>query len=175
MDLEIEKTNPTIERLYETHYRALLAHLTRLVAEPMAAEDLCQETFLKALRAWDEQPQILNAQAWLYRIATNTAYDYLRRRKRLQFTPLSATPEAISPAESMETRLHEQEPVQRVLAQLPPEARHLLLLTSYAGHSAGELAAMLDCSAAAVRLRLFRARERFRRIYLSSSAPGGLQ
>ena len=168
-----EQPNPTIEALYETHHRALLAHLVRLVADPMAAEDLCQETFLKALRAWSEQPPIVNAQAWLYRIATNTAYDYLRRRKRIQFTSLSATPEMVGSGESMESRMHEQEPVQRVLAQMPPEARRLLVLASFAGHSADELATALDCSAAAVRLRLFRARERFRRIYLQASVSRG--
>src|SRR5581483_6847706 len=94
-----------IEKMYTAHQQALLAHLTRLLGDRMAAEDLCQETFLKVLRSWSNQAEIANAGAWLYRIATNTAYDYLRRRKRIQFTPLSEVPHALG-AESMEARLH---------------------------------------------------------------------
>ena len=129
---------------------------------------LCHETFLKAFRSWDQQTELVNGNAWLRRIATNTAYDYLRRRRRIHFTPLD---EAIQPpngAHSMESRLHEQEPVRRVLAQLSPQARRLLLYTS-AGHSTGELAAALECSDTAVRLRLFRARRQFRQAYRALS------
>jgi RNA polymerase sigma-70 factor (ECF subfamily) len=158
-----------IEQLYQAHYRALLTHLTRLVGDHMAAEDLCQETFTKALRGWGTQPQIINQAAWLYRIATNTAYDHLRRRRRIHFAPLYEGDEAPECAESMEARLDAQEPVQRALAQLPPEARRLLVLTSYLGHSTHELATALACSDAAVRLRLFRARERFRKAYLQGA------
>lgn len=158
-----------IEQMYTAHHQALVAYLTRLLGDRMAAEDLCQETFLKVLRSWNNQAEIANAGAWLYRIATNTAYDYMRRRKRIQFTPLSDLSPALG-TESMETRLHEQEPVQRVLAQLPAESRRLLVLASCAGHNTREIAAALDCSDSAVRLRLFRARARFRKIYLKQSA-----
>jgi RNA polymerase sigma-70 factor (ECF subfamily) len=152
-----------IDALYRAQYRPLLAHLQRLVGDVSAAEDLCHETFLKALRAWDQQAEILNADAWLRRIATNAAYDYLRRCRRIQFAPLD---EAALPASaaSMESRLHDQEPVWRVLAQLSPPARRLLLCAN-AGHSTEELAAALHCSDTAVRLRLFRARQQFRRAY----------
>ena len=153
-----------IEQLYQAHYSALLAHLARLIGDQMQAEDLCQETFLKALRAWDQQDVITNQLAWLYRIATNTAYDHLRRRQRLHFTPLYEH-DAPPDADSMERRVDVQEPVRRVLAMLPAESRQLLL-SSYAGHSTQELAAALSCSDTAVRLRLFRARERFRKMYL---------
>jgi DNA-directed RNA polymerase specialized sigma24 family protein len=64
----------------------------------------------------------------------------------------------------MESRLHEQEPVQCALALLSPQASRLLLCVS-AGHSTGELATTLECSDTAVRLRLFRAHRQFRRAY----------
>ena len=129
-----------------------------------AAEDLCHETFLKAFRGWEQGCEIANANAWLRRIATNTAYDYLRRRQRIHFAPLDETTQPPGGDDSMESRLHEQEPVRRVLAQLSPQARQLLLYAS-AGHSTEELAAALECSDTAVRLRLFRARQQFRRVY----------
>jgi RNA polymerase sigma-70 factor, ECF subfamily len=153
-----------IEALYHAQHSPLLAYLIRLVGDHAAAEDLCHETFLKAFRSWDRQTEVVNASAWLHRIATNTAYDYLRRRQRIHFTPLDDQIQPPSGAHSMESRLHEQEPVQRVLAQLSPQARRLLLYAS-AGHSTGELAVALECSSTAVRLRLFRARQQFRQVY----------
>ena len=157
-----------IEALYRAQHGLLLAYLSRLVGDHTAAEDLCHETFLKAFRSWDQQIEIINVGAWLRRIATNTAYDYLRRRRRIHFTPLDDAIQPPSGAHSMESRLHEQEPVRRVLAQLSPQARRLLLCSN-AGHSTGELAAALECSDTAVRLRLFRARRQFRQAYRALS------
>src|SRR5262249_39301110 len=116
-----------IEALYHTQHAALLAYLARLVGDHAAAEDLCHETFLKAFRSWGQLPEVLNPDAWLHRIATNTAYDYLRRRKRIHFAALDEDIQPPSGAHSMESRLHEQEPVRSVLAQLSPQARRLLL------------------------------------------------
>jgi RNA polymerase sigma-70 factor (ECF subfamily) len=159
----------TVESLYETYHGALLVHLARLVDDRAAAEDLCQETFLKVLRAWDAGALIVNVSAWLYRIATNTAYDHLRRRRCIHFTSLRDSIQTPSGADSMESRLNEQEPVQRALAQLPAQWRALLMLRDGAGHSTEEIAAALGCSHNAVRLRLFRARERFRQAYLAAA------
>src|SRR3954469_11701330 len=78
----------TVESLYETYHGPLLAHLVHLVDDRAAAEDLCQETFLKVLRAWEAGAPIVNVSAWLYRIATNTAYDHLRHRRCIRFTSL---------------------------------------------------------------------------------------
>jgi RNA polymerase sigma-70 factor (ECF subfamily) len=154
-----------IEPLYEEYQRPILAHLNRLVGDREAAEDLCQETFIKALRAWEGRDPTASVAAWLYRIATNTAYDYLRRRRRIRFSPLIDTDQPPSGAHSMESRLDEREPVQNALAQLPPMYRLPLVLHSYEGHSTQEIAEALGCSNSAVKTRLFRARDRFRQVY----------
>ena len=160
----------TVESLYAAYYSPVLAHLTRLVDDRATAEDLCQDTFVKVLRAWETGAPIVNVSAWVYRIATNTAYDHLRRRRCVHFTPLREGVPSASGAHSMESRLNEQEPVQRALAQLPAQYRTLLMLRDGAGHSTEEIADALGCSHNAVRLRLFRARERFRQVYLAASA-----
>jgi RNA polymerase sigma factor (sigma-70 family) len=74
-----------VELLYEEYQRPVLAYLTRLVSDREAAEDLCQETFIKAMRGWEGRDPTASVAAWVYRIATNTAYDYLRRRRRIRF------------------------------------------------------------------------------------------
>jgi RNA polymerase sigma-70 factor (ECF subfamily) len=155
----------TVEMLYMSHRVAVLAYLTRLVDDRATAEDLCQETFLKVLRAWDSGSQVVNISAWLYRIATNTAYDHLRRRRCVHFMPLCESIPTPSGAHSMEARLNEQELVERALAQMPAQYRELLVLRDGAGHSTEEIASALGCSSNAIRLRLFRARERFRQVY----------
>jgi RNA polymerase sigma-70 factor, ECF subfamily len=163
------QASATVETLYATYHAPVLAYLTRLVDDRPTAEDLAQETFLKVLRAWGSGVPIANVSAWLYRIATNTAYDHLRRRRCLRFLPLRESLPTPSGAHSMESRLNEQEPVQRALARLPAQYRELLLLRDSAGHSTEEIASALGCSPNAVRLRLFRARERFRQVYLAAS------
>ncbi len=154
-----------VAMLYEEYQRPVLAYLTRLISDPQAAEDLCQETFIKALRGWEARDPNASVIAWLYRIATNTAYDHLRRRRRIRFTQLVDTDQPPSGAHSMESRLDEEEPVQRALAELPPIYRLPLVLHSCEGHSTQEIADALGCSNSAVKTRLFRARERFRQVY----------
>ena len=164
---ESRRHGAPIELLYEEHQRALLSYLTRLVSDREAAEDLCQETFIKALRAWPQRDPAASVGAWLYRIATNTAYDYLRRRRRIRFMPLMDSEPQPSGGHSMESRLDEGEPVLRALEQLPSMYRLPLVLHSCDGHSTQEIADVLGCSNSAVKTRLFRARERFRQVYQS--------
>lgn len=157
--------SPGIEMLYEEYQRALVAYLTRLVSDREAAEDLCQETFIKALRSWSQRDPAASVGAWLYRIATNTAYDYLRRRRRIRFMPLIDIEPPPNGNHSMESRLDEGEPVLRALEQLPPMYRLPLVLHSCEGRSTQEIADTLGVSNSAVKTRLFRARERFREVY----------
>lgn len=159
-------TETCIETLYEQYQQPMLAYLTRLVSDREAAEDLCQETFIKALRSWATHDPSASSTAWLYRIATNTAYDYLRRRRRIRFTPLADVDQRSGAEESI-SNLDEREPVQRALAQIPAIYRLPLVLHSCEGHSTQEIADRLGCSNSAIKTRLFRARERFRQVYQS--------
>ncbi|MEN9933472.1 MAG: hypothetical protein RLZZ387_51 [Chloroflexota bacterium] len=154
-----------IELLYAEYQRPVLAYLTRLVSEREAAEDLCQETFIKAMRGWESHDPTASVAAWLYRIATNTAYDYLRRLRRIRFTPLVDTDEPAMEGAPLESRLDDREPVLRALDQLPAMYRLPLVLHSCEGRSTQEIADTLGVSNSAVKTRLFRARERFRQIY----------
>lgn len=152
-----------IAMLYTNYGGALLAHLRRLVSDPEVAEDLCQETFIKAMRGWHQRDHNASVAAWLYRIATNTAYDHLRRRQRIRFTPLED--DAGFESNFGESQIHEQEPVHRALALLPPIYRTPLVMHSCDGHTTEEIANKLGCSNSAIKTRLFRARERFREVY----------
>ncbi|NOK60459.1 MAG: RNA polymerase sigma factor [Chloroflexi bacterium AL-W] len=82
MTTDIVPGDVSFEEIYDEYYCMLLAYLVRLVHDREAAEDLCQESFIKALRHWHKRNLQTNTIAWLYRIATNTAYDYLRQQNR---------------------------------------------------------------------------------------------
>ncbi len=153
-----------IEGLYHDYQRQILAYLTRIVSDRETAEDLCQDTFIKAMRHWSQHDPQANAVAWLYRIATNTAYDHLRRRRRIRFTCLDDAPMSAT-TQLDDSQLEESEPVHVALAQIPMQYRVPLVLHTCEGRSTQEIANALGCSNSAIKTRLFRARERFREVY----------
>jgi len=135
-----------------------------MVADRELTRDLAQETFLSAYRALPNS-EVVNLSAWLYRIATNHALMHFRRRRRLQWLPLSSLtrseqPRAPAESDAAATR----DAIGMALARLEPKDRACLLLKT-AGFSGEEIGAQLGCSPAAARTRLSRAREAFRRHY----------
>jgi len=118
---------------------------------------------VKAYRALVRLPADANHRAWLYRIATNTAYDHLRRRKLVQWLPLLDRDVPDLAHNNPETALGEHESV--ALDQLAPKYRAPLILYSVQGYSIKEIGAMLNISEGAVKTRLYRAREAFRKVY----------
>ncbi len=127
------------------------------------AQELTQETFIRAYRAlargkcWD------NSRAWLYRVASRLATDDYRRRKLLQWLPLSDVEH--DPVPAVEASVVGRLDVQAALNQLPLRYRIPLMLYVYAGCTVAEIAEALELSESAVKMRLSRAREMFRRAY----------
>ncbi len=158
-------TTTRIEDLYISHQSVLLTYLTRLVRDPELAEDVCQESFVKALRSWDTHAPTKNAVAWLYQIARNTAYDELRRRRRIHFSSLMEQHFPPRDEYALESSCGERELIQEALMQLPLVYRMTLLLHICGGYSVKEIARDLGCSYGTVKARLFRARLRFRHAY----------
>ncbi len=76
----------SFDHLFTRYHGPIYGHILGLVGDPAQAEDLTQDTFLKAYKALPGAHEGAVG-AWLYRIATNTARDALRRRKRLTWLP----------------------------------------------------------------------------------------
>jgi RNA polymerase sigma-70 factor, ECF subfamily len=158
-----------IEQLYVEHQHSVLVYINRLVSDRETAEDICQETFIKALRGWDKRDATNSATAWLYRIARNAAYDELRRRRLIAFLPLNDDGDwRFDEDQAPEARLSEQEPVRHALAQMPPSYRLPLVMHSCQGYSVRQIGAALGCSDSAIKTRLHRARAHFERAYSQS-------
>lgn len=149
-----------LERLYKTHYPAVVRFLYRKIWDPDRAEDLAQEVFIRAMAHRPEKPR-----AWIFAVAANLARDEaraaIRRKKHLTLLkddpiPLS-TPEA--PADEAVERDERWERVTEALAELTERDREVLLLWD-AGLSYPEIAAHTGLAVGAVGTTLARARKR---------------
>ena len=153
--------------LVGSYQSAILNYIYRLVGDADLAEDLTQETYIKAYRALERLDLDENAEsrrrAWLYRIAHNTATDHLRRQARLRWLSLDAVRHrgGGDPAGP----LAESAPVREALAKLTDDQRQVLLLFGHAGLEATEVAEVLAISPEAARKRWQRAREAFEATY----------
>lgn len=150
-----------LEGWFHAYHGALFRYLVRLVDQPEAAADLLQETFLRALTALDPAHPPANASAWLYRIATNLAYNTLRRRRRWQWLALPSTLHA----PRFEPAVAEAQLIRACLARLSPREAEALLLHTYAGLTSVEIAALFGEKPATVRTRIARACARFGALY----------
>ena len=140
-------------------------YLCRLVGDAARAEELTQETFVKAYRALNRLRADTNHRAWLYRIATNTGYDHLRRRRLIQWLPLLERDSPSRAQGGLEDSTGTRDAVQRALARVSPDQRAILILYIVQGYSTREAGEMLGITQGAAKTRLFRAREAFRKVY----------
>lgn len=148
--------------LFEHYHAPILNYLHRMVGDRAIAEDLTQDTFIKAYNALPSTKPDLAFKAWLYRIATNTAISHLRRKKLIQWIPFLGGDQDLHPSsESVERTVTQQFDIERTLAKLPKHYAAVLLLRHYQGLSLAETAAALDITENAAKLRLFRARKAF--------------
>lgn len=154
------------EHFIREHERPVLNYLWRVTGEEQTAYDLTQEVFLRVWQRFETIRAYESPRAWLFRVASNLAFTYLKRRK-LSAAALSRNFEDTGDAAASDpaNRLAEREVVRGALLALPPRRRAALVLREVYGLSAAEIGATLGQSAPAVRMELHRAREQFRRQY----------
>jgi RNA polymerase sigma-70 factor (ECF subfamily) len=145
-----------ISALYREHAPALLGYLQRAFGRAGSAEDMLQETFLRALQAADRLASATSPRAWLFGIARHVGLDAIRRGGRQRPLPqeLSAPPAAAG-----DRRLDQ---VRRAIECLPAEQRETLELRITGGLTYEEIAAALDVPIGTVRSRLHNALRRLR-------------
>jgi RNA polymerase sigma factor (sigma-70 family) len=144
--------------LVRDYHRTIFNYVFRLVGDEPLAEDLTQETYLRAYRGLPKLPAGANHRAWLFRIATNAATDELRRRKRRPRVPLLSNLGLAAPTESEDARLG-RVCLNDALVRLAPHHRAILNLFEYAEFTAPEVGEVLGISPETARKRRQRARE----------------
>jgi RNA polymerase sigma-70 factor (TIGR02960 family) len=149
--------------MVEPYRRALEVHCYRMLGSIHDAEDVVQETFLRAWSALDRFEGRSSPHTWLYRIATNACLDELERRPRRPEPVVDPYPDARLPAdEGPGARMLQREGMEiaflTAIQRLPPRQRAVLLLRDVLEWSAEETAQALDLTVQSANSALQRAR-----------------
>lgn len=144
------------ERLYRDHVGRVYGLCVRLTRDPAMAEDIAQETFLRAWRSLDKFEQRSRLSTWLHRIAVNVVLE--RRRRRSSTLEFVAEPALLTDEQFLiETPIEEAE-LEAAIAGLPDGARDVLTLCGIYGYAHQEAAAMLGVAEGTCKAQLHRAR-----------------
>jgi RNA polymerase sigma-70 factor (ECF subfamily) len=144
---------------FEAYNHALFLYLVRLTGDEDLAADLLQETFARALGALERQEPPRHPYAWLCRIAGNLVIDHVRRQRPWRWLPF---PISTPPPDQQVTTA---QTVRECLTRLKRWEAELLIMAHCVGLSPAEIAELLDDNVSTVRVRLHRARQRFRALY----------
>ena len=144
------------EALYRRNAAGLWSYIYRLTNDNAAADDLLQKTFFRFIRANPETESDEHTRRYLYRTATNLAFDYFRESRREREFGLLMSRSTPAAADTTDLR-HD---MTRVFAELKPRERALLWLAHVEGSSHDDIAEALGVKAHSVKVLLFRARKR---------------
>jgi RNA polymerase sigma-70 factor (ECF subfamily) len=148
--------------LVEPYRRALDVHAYRMLGSIHDAEDVLQETLLRAWSSLARFERRSSVQTWLYRILTNACIDELERRPRRPEPVVDPYPDAWLPAEDPAARYAAREGMEiaflTAIQRLPGRQRAVLILRDVLGWTSEEVAELLDSTGAAVNSALQRAR-----------------
>ena len=145
------------DELVRRHRDRVYAVVLRLTRNPADADDALQDAFLNAYRALHRFDRRARFSTWLYRIATNAAFDVIGRRKAARALDEEGTPEPVAPGDPF-VQAGQRRALEAALGALPEEFRVAVLLCDVAGLGTGEAAGVLDVPEGTVKSRVFRAR-----------------
>ena len=169
-------TLPRFEALIEHHHDEIHAYLWRLLGSgadgdrAADAQDLTQEVFLRAYQAYERLRPNSNPRAWLYKIATNCAYTFLKRSQRrarrdvplLDETDYASGESDLSPERQL-VQGEALDALQAAVAALPAKQRAALALRYLQGLGYAEVGEALGCSEDSARANVYQAIRRLRR------------
>jgi RNA polymerase sigma-70 factor (ECF subfamily) len=164
---ELEADHASV--FFQGDYQRIYRYILSMIRDPAEAEDLTQETFLRAYRQRDSLREAAARTAWLYRIATHVCLDrlrqYARRNPMESDTDLDQVDVAEPDTPSLQQTMERDEMsgcVQRFLSRLSDRYRAVILLHDMHDLTAAEIAQLLGDSLDTVKIRLHRARMKLR-------------
>ena len=155
---------PDIDALVVAMRPRLHRYCARMVGSVIDGEDVLQDALIKAVVSFASAHPIGNPEAWLFRIAHNTALDFLRRRSRQQAIQSAEEVDVIAdPADTVASRQLAGASL-RTFMRLPVAQRSSVILMDVLGCSLSEVCEVMDFSLAAVKAALHRGRHQLREI-----------
>ena len=163
---------PSFADVFDEYQRPIYNYLLRMTQNQAEAEDLTQETFIRVYRGLPAFRGEASLSTWIYRIATNTSLDHFRRRATRQAKATLSleetkpdenwADETLPLPEQLVARSEMSACVQAFIRRLAPDYRAVLVLKDLQGLKNREIAEVLGCSLATVKIRLHRARTKLR-------------
>lgn len=169
--------------IVNAYKRRIAGTLSRLIGRPEDVDDVAQEVFVRLYQSLDQlrTPQVF--EPWLQRLTVNAAYDYhrrSRRRKESRMADLSEQQVLMADAGAGANRHSDhrsatriRELVHSLLSHISEEDRVLLLMKEVEGLSLKELGAIYNANESALKVRLFRARQRVLKAFRAGSEGKG--
>jgi RNA polymerase sigma-70 factor (ECF subfamily) len=170
-------------RLVAAYRKRVLGTIARLIGQPDDVEDVGQEVFVRVYYSLGRlrTPEVF--EPWLYRMTVNAAYDYLRKRKRraewrmsdLSEQQMVSADAAVGVVRHVEDRRRAgiREKLEELLVGVSEDDRILLLLKEVEGLSLKELEAVYHVNGNALKVRLFRARQRVLKAFAATERSRG--
>lgn len=155
------------ETVVSRHHAEIRRYLLRVTARTSDADDLSQETFLRAYRAFRSLPPGANVRAWLFAIATNLGRNHFRaltrRRRAYAVAALGASPDAPERADGELLADEARARVQAVVAALPEKQRLAFIMRKLHELDYADIGTSLQCSEDSARAHVFQALRKVRR------------
>jgi RNA polymerase sigma-70 factor (ECF subfamily) len=173
--LQTQKGDPAaFEELVRNHQRMIHSLTFRMTGSPADAEDLAQETFIRAYAQIGAFRGTAKFSTWLYRIAVNTCLNW-RQSEARRFQLHTHAAEEISAqhanGENSPAATRSNQHVQEALVKLPAKQRAAIVLTIYDGLNHAEAAQILGCSETTVSWRVFAARRKLQNWLSKNGGP----
>ena len=154
------------EQIVDYYQLPIIRYLLRLTGDYNTAQDLAQETFINAYKNIHKTDSDLKLKSWLYRIATNNAMQYHRRKKILSFISFESMGKTEFPdSNNRYESTIENIKIQETLRKIPAGQRTCLILHYVEGFKYREIAETLQISEKAVQKRVSRGKQLFSRLY----------
>jgi RNA polymerase sigma factor (sigma-70 family) len=151
--------------LFDRYQAPLFNFYSKMTQDRTVSEDLVQEVFLRILRYRQTYRPGTAFRTWMYQIARNTRIDQVRKVR--PESPLTIEPLAPTRASDDAERQQEAQLLQRALMQLPEDKREILVLSRFQEMKYDEIARLLGCETGAVKVRVHRALQQLREVYLA--------
>lgn len=169
------------EELVRTHQKRVLGIVAGILRWSEDIEDIGQQVFLKVYLAIKRFDGRSSFSTWLYKIAVNETYDYLRKKKARKLVyeaDLSIDQEERlgqkppeEPTRAALDHAEDRQAVERLLSELAPDERMMIVLKEVEGYSVEEISQALNMNPNTVKVRMFRARRRLSELYRRRYEP----
>jgi RNA polymerase sigma-70 factor (ECF subfamily) len=159
--------------LFDRHHRALFDFFARMTGSRAIAEDLVQDVFFRILKYRATFRADSRFKAWMFHIARNARVDYYRKQHPEAVLPEDDTAGFPSPGPAPSHRLEQEEQItllECAMFKLPAEKREVLVLSRYQEMKYEQIAEVMGCEVGTVKVRVHRALNELREIFLKLSS-----